>query len=122
MPFVDGNQEVDTRGGPSPPAVRRMSWRSSSTAPQGDVAARRFRVTHPFHPLFGREFELEIYKNNWGEDRVFFHLEEGHLMALPASWTDLVPHDPFVAVAAGRSLFRAEDLWELAQLVGRLRP
>jgi hypothetical protein len=91
----------------------------SSTAPKGDIAARHFRVTHPFHPLFGREFELEIYKNNWGEDRMFFHLEEGHVMALPVSWTDLVPHDPFVAVAAGRSLFRAEDLWELAQLVGR---
>jgi hypothetical protein len=72
--------------------------------------------------LCGRDFELEVYKNNWGEDRVFFQLEEGHLMALPASWTDLVPHDPFVVVAAGRSLFRAEDLWELAQLVGRLAP
>jgi Family of unknown function (DUF5372) len=53
---------------------------------------------------------------------VFFDLEEGHLMALPANWTDLVPHDPFVAVAAGRSLFRVEDLWELAQLVGRRAP
>jgi len=43
-------------------------------------------------------------------------------MALPASWTDLVPPDPFVAVAAGRSLFRADDLLELAQLVGKRAP
>ena len=61
-----------------------------------------------------------MYRNNWGEDRVFFHLEEGHLIAMPASWTDLVELDPFVVVAAGRSKFRAGDLWELAQLVGRL--
>jgi len=41
-------------------------------------------------------------------------------MALPASWTDLAPLDPFVVVAAGRSQFRADDLWELAQLLGRI--
>lgn len=97
-----------------------MRWRQSSTAPQTDIARRRFRVTHPFHPLLGREFELEVWRNNWGEDRVFFHLEEGHLMALPASWTDLAPLDPFVVVAAGRSRFRADDLWELAQLLRRI--
>jgi len=43
------------------------------------------------------------------------------LIALPASWTDVIAIDPFVAVAEGRSLFRADDLWELAELVGRLQ-
>jgi len=43
------------------------------------------------------------------------------LIALPASWTDVITVDPFVAVAEGRSLFRAEDLLDLAELVGRLR-
>ena len=61
-----------------------------------------------------------VYRNNWGEDRVFFHLERGHLMAIPANWTDLAPQDPFVVVAAGRCWFRAEDLWELVQLASRL--
>jgi len=27
-------------------------------------------VTHPFHPLCGREFALVVGKNNWAEDRV----------------------------------------------------
>jgi hypothetical protein len=43
-----------------------------------------------------------------------------HLVSVPASWTDLVPEDPLVRLAAGRSPFRAVDLMELAQLVERL--
>ena len=42
-------------------------------------------------------------------------------MSVPASWTDLVPEDPLVYLAAGRSPFRVVDLIELAQLVERLR-
>ena len=29
-----------------------------STVPHGRIEGRTFRVTHPFHPLHGREFEL----------------------------------------------------------------
>ena len=38
--------------------------------------------------------------------------------SLPTSWTDAGTADPFVAIAAGRSLFRVADLIELARLVG----
>jgi hypothetical protein len=27
------------------------------------------RVTHRFHPLFGREFEFVVHRHNWAEDR-----------------------------------------------------
>ena len=57
----------------------------------------------------------------WGEYRVFFHDEKERLIALPAAWTDVVPPDPFVLLANGRSPFRAEDLWELVQLLRRVR-
>jgi hypothetical protein len=77
-------------------------------------------VTHPFHPLHGREFELLDYRNAWGEDRVYFHDDTGQFRRLPASWTDVVGEDPFVAVAAGRSPLRVEDLLRLAELVARL--
>ena len=40
------------------------------------------------------------------------------MQSLPTSWTDASAVDPFVAVAAGRSLFRVVDLIELAQLIG----
>jgi hypothetical protein len=80
------------------------------------------RVTHPFHPLAGREFEFVVRKFNWAEDRVFFFDGERQLRSLPAAWTDVVGVDPFVVVAAGRSPFRAEDLVALADLVERVRP
>ena len=48
----------------------------------------------------------------WGEDRVYFHNQEQQLIALPASWTDVVAADPLVSIAEGRAWFRAEDLFE----------
>lgn len=77
------------------------------------------RVTHRFHPLFGRQFEFVKRRRNWSDDRVYVYGEHGELCALPVAWTDLAPEDPFVVVAAGRSALRTPDLLELAELVER---
>jgi hypothetical protein len=79
-------------------------------------------VTHPFHPLTGREFDLVVRKHTWAEDRVFFVGDDGRLRSVPAGWTDVVPADPFVVVAAGRSPLRVAELLALACLVEDLRP
>jgi hypothetical protein len=78
-------------------------------------------VTHPFHPLFGREFEHVSYRHNWGEDRVYYFDGEGRARTMPACWTSVAPTDPFVAIAAGRSYFRLEDLVKLADLLEALK-
>ena len=52
---------------------------------------------------------------------MYFHKEGEHLVSVPASWTDIVAEDPVVRVAAGRALFRALDLIELAQMLKGLR-
>jgi hypothetical protein len=78
-------------------------------------------VTHPFHPLTGRQFDLVVRKHTWAEDRVFFFDDNGQLISLPAGWTDVDPMDPFVVVAAGRSALRVEELLALASLVEHLR-
>ncbi len=52
---------------------------------------------------------------------MFFYDEQGALKALPASWTDASPPDPFVTLAGGRAHFRPADLLDLAALVARLR-
>ncbi len=70
------------------PNAPRCHWHKCLTAPHGDVEIRRFRVTHPYHPLFQQEFELVSYRQDW-----------------------------VVALAAGRSLFRVVDLIELARQV-----
>jgi hypothetical protein len=78
-------------------------------------------VIHPFHPFFGREFELVEYRCAWGEDRVYFLDSSGQLQRLPASWTDVVGEDPFVAMAAGRSPLRVDALVRLADLLDQLK-
>src|SRR5712691_4557411 len=92
-----------------------------STTPDSDAGSRRFLVTHPYHPLFQQEFELVIYRQNWGEERVWFHDTKGRLISLPAVWTSVVAEDAFVAVSAGRSMFRVAELLALARLIEELR-
>jgi hypothetical protein len=75
-----------------------MDEHECSTAPHGVVEIRRLRVTHPYHPLFQQD-------------------KLGRLQSLPTSWTDAGAVDPFVALAAGRSLFRVADLIELARQI-----
>jgi hypothetical protein len=79
------------------------------------------RVTHPFHPLAGREFEFVAHRQNWREDRVHLYDENGVVFSLPAAWTDVVPADPFVVVAAGRCPFSTGGLLALVELIDRLR-
>jgi hypothetical protein len=79
------------------------------------------RVTHPFHPLAGREFEFVEARQNWGEDRVVLHDEQGAVFSVPAGWTDAGAVDPFVVIAAGRCRFTMAGLIGLADVIDRLR-
>ena len=63
-------------------------WNELSNAPHGNVEGRRFRITHPYHPLFKQEFEAVTFRQNWGEERVWFHDNDGRLQSVPMSWTD----------------------------------
>jgi Family of unknown function (DUF5372) len=69
-------------------------------------------VTHPFHPLYGQQFEMLSYRHNWGEYRVTFYQTPDRVRALPAAWTSLAPSDPSVVLAA--------DLLQLSQLIHRI--
>jgi len=81
---------------------------------------QRVRVTHPFHPLAGQEFEFVKRRKNWQLDRVYYFDAVGELATLPAEWTDVVAPDPFVVIASGRAPFRTEDLLALTELVIRI--
>ncbi len=78
-------------------------------------------MTHPYHPLFGQEFDLVMRGQNWREDRAWFHDGAGCLRSVPANWTDLVADDAFNVVAAGRAAFRTQELLELVHLIGMIR-
>ena len=78
-------------------------------------------MTHPFHPLFGREFELLTKHRNVHEERVICRFLDGEVRHLARSWTSLDPEPPFVVVSAGRAWIRPEDLLELVKIVDFLR-
>src|SRR5262245_54432072 len=69
------------------------------------ITMRRYIFVQPIHPLFGQEFELVEYRNNWGEDRVYFFNTKGEVQSIAASCTDAAGVDPFVEISAGRSFF-----------------
>jgi hypothetical protein len=81
--------------------------------------ASRFRITHPFHPLRGTDYELVTRKVNWGEDRVFYYDSSGKLKSLLTNVTDVVTKDAFDCISAGKSAFRVDDLVELRSLLDR---
>ena len=64
---------------------------------------------------------LATRKQNWGEDRVTFFDEDGHLRSLLAAWTNVDEPDAFTRAAAGRSWLRADDLARLRALVDEVR-
>ena len=72
---------------------------------------------HPFHPLFGREFEQLGSKEGLPEDRVYFEHRDGHAASIPKHFTDLGTIDPVVVMGRGGCLFRVADLLELCSLI-----
>jgi len=78
------------------------------------------RITHPFHPLSGKQFDLVEHRCIFAQSYVYFHDEGGHLREIPAVWTDFVKGDALVEMAGGRSPLHAGCLLELAELVQHL--
>lgn len=75
-------------------------------------------MTHPFHPLAGREFEVVEHRRKWDENCLYFVDDEKRLRQLPAAWTDYIASDPFVEIARGQSVLHPVCLVRLVALVG----
>jgi hypothetical protein len=90
---------------------------SHSTASQQNFNSKTFRIIHPFHPYRNFEFEIDSVRRIAYESRVLFFNAKGRRSSVPLDWTDIGTVDPFVAVSAGRALFRVEDLLGLVRLL-----
>ena len=77
-------------------------------------------MTHPFHPLLGREFEVLETITVVGVERIHYTGDDGTLRTIRPAWTSAAAVDPFVRVAAGRSAFRVSDLLSLSALLDSL--
>jgi hypothetical protein len=79
-------------------------------------------ITHPFHPLRGRSFELIKVAANRHGGRVWVVGADGGRLPFPRAWTDLADIDPWQQAAAGRTPFRLDDLVQVADRLAGLRP
>ena len=98
-----------------------IAWKPPANAPEGGAAAPCFRVTHPFHPLFGQSLEVAAQAREWGEERVYYRDRNGRMRFLPVRWTSVAVTDPFVLLAADRAYFRLEDLIRLHDRIKELQ-
>jgi len=79
------------------------------------------RITHPFHPLSGREVACVGERYNRYGRRLLLRVDDVTVCSVPPQWTDLVAPDPEIVIGAYRALFRVADLLELECLVDQLR-
>ena len=98
-----------------------LLWPDSSTTHQANVQSQRFKIIHPFHPLYEMEFDLVDYIHDWREHRLYFYDRQQKLISIPTSWTNYLPEDPFVKVSAKRSFFRFDDLVQLVEKINILK-
>ena len=78
------------------------------------------RVTHPFHPLSGRQLPCVGERYNRYGTMLLLETEEGAVCSVRPQWTDDGAPDPEVVLGGQRALFRVADLLELARLLDRL--
>jgi hypothetical protein len=92
--------------------------RVKDTTPLKTKLEKKFKVIHPFHPLYSQQFNIEEKRKLWGRNYFIFHADSGQRLVIPIAWTDMAEEDdPFVVISAGRSYFRVEDLLSLSELL-----
>ena len=92
----------------------------SVNAPFVATLKKRFKVIHPFHPKYGREFDLVNYRNSWKKKYIEYSDKSGNICSIPLCWTDAAGIDPFIKISNGRSAFRIKDLLRLCDLTDDL--
>jgi hypothetical protein len=85
------------------------------------TTGERARITHPFHPQIGREFEIVDRRRYWGGDHLIVLEEDERPRAVPVAWTSLCEEDAFRRIAGGRAAVRFVDVVLLAELLDGLR-
>jgi hypothetical protein len=85
------------------------------------AATRLVRVTHPFHPLSGKQLACVGERHNRYGRRLLLQVDDVTVRSVPPQWTDLVAPDPEIVIGEHRAVCRVADLLALAQLVDQLR-
>jgi len=102
------------------PSYPRL-WKTQQTAPENNCPNGKFRVIHPFHPLYQQQLDEEGRTRRWGDERVWFRTAGGNLRTIPLRFTSLAAPDPYRQWGGGKSWHRVAELVELRRLIDRLR-
>jgi hypothetical protein len=78
------------------------------------------RITHPFHPLSGKQLACVGERYNRSGRRLLLRVDDATVCSVPPQWTDLVAPDPEIVIGEYQALFRVADLLELARLLDQL--
>ncbi|WP_213959954.1 DUF5372 family protein, partial [Variovorax sp. dw_954] len=84
------------------------------------ASKRLVRITHPFHPLSGRQLACVGERFNRYGKRLLLQVDESRVCSVPPQWTDVAAPDPEIAIGNARAVLRVTDFIELARLVARL--
>jgi hypothetical protein len=84
------------------------------------TAKRLVRITHPFHPLSGKQLACVGERYNRYGKRLLLQVDDATVRSVPPQWTDVVDPDPEIVIGEHRALFRMADLLELARLIDQL--
>jgi hypothetical protein len=78
------------------------------------------RITHPFHPLSGKQLTCVGERCNPYGRRLLLQVDDVTICSVPQQSTDLVAPDPEIILGEHRALFRVADLLDLMRLVDQL--
>jgi hypothetical protein len=63
--------------------------RVKDTTPLKTKLEKKFKVIHPFHPLYSQQFNIEEKRKLWGRNYFIFHTDSGRRLVIPIAWTDM---------------------------------
>ena len=74
-------------------------------------------VTHPFHPLLGKRFEVLKVRKVRGKEILSLFDEHNGSITLPREWTDQAPPSPYLGLVAHAPVLDVGCLIELRELI-----
>ena len=79
-------------------------------------------ISHPFHPLRGRRFEVLKKRRVAGVDTLILRELERGTLSVPREWTDWADPSPYDSLTLPPHRLAADCLFELVALLDALRP
>jgi hypothetical protein len=79
------------------------------------------RITHPFHPLCGKNFPILKARRVAGVDRLSLRGSPDGSLAIPLEWTDQAPPSAFEHLGMQAPILDTRRLLELVELVQQLK-